>query len=106
MIVKIYQNANGREPLTDWFYSLNDRRTQSRILRRFKQLEYGQFGDHKALGSGLFELRFFFGAGYLVYFGKDGETLLLLLCGGDKDSQARDIERAKIYWQNYQESKK
>ncbi len=94
MTVKIYHDANGREPLTDWLDQL-DEPTQLRIAKRIRRLETGHFGDQKALSGGLFELRFFFGPGYRVYFGKDGGTIILLLCGGDKDSQTRDVERAK-----------
>jgi len=53
------------------------------------------------VGGGVFELRFFFGAGYRVYFGEDGDTIVVLLCGGDKKTQRRDIQRAKAYWQEY-----
>lgn len=58
-------------------------------------------GDFKPVGAGVNELRFFFGAGYRVYFGEDGDTLVVLLCGGDKSSQRSDIEQAQAYWQEY-----
>lgn len=54
------------------------------------------------MGGGVNELRFFFGSGYRVYFAEDGDTIVVLLCGGDKDSQRRDIQRAQAYWQEYQ----
>lgn len=54
------------------------------------------------MGGGVNELRFFFGAGYRVYFAEDGDTIVVLLCGGDKDSQPRDIQQAQAYWQEYQ----
>lgn len=98
----IYQNLSGREPFTDWLNSLRDPTTRRRILRRLRTLELGHYGDVKPLGNGINELRFFFGAGYRVYFGEDGDTLVILLCGGDKDSQSRDIQRANLYWQEYQ----
>ena len=62
----------------------------------------GNFGDYRALGSGVYELRVDWGPGYRVYFARSGRVVLLLLCGGDKTSQPRDIERAKAYLQNYQ----
>jgi len=75
-----------------------------RILKRLYRIESGNYGDCKNLGDGVNELRFFFGAGYRVYFGEDGDTIVILLCGGDKDSQRKDIEKAKVYWKEYQEN--
>lgn len=98
----VYQNAAGKEPFTDWLSGLRDPTTRRRILRRLHALESGHFGDVRSVGNGINELRFFFGAGYRVYFAEDGETLVILLCGGDKDSQARDIQRARLYWEEYQ----
>ena len=68
-------------------------------------MEDGNFGDHKGVGEGIFELRLFFGPGYRVYFAEDGDTIVLLLCGGDKSSQSRDIELAKQCWKDYKERK-
>lgn len=100
--LSIRQNAAGKEPFTDWLSSLRDPTTRRRILRRLHVLESGHFGDVRSVGNGINELRFFFGAGYRVYFAEDGETLVFLLCVGDKDSQARDIQRARLYWEEYQ----
>lgn len=100
--VIVYHDAAGREPFTDWLNSLRDPTTRRRILKRLLQLEQGHYGDFKPVGSGVNELRFFFGAGYRVYFGEDGNTLVVLLCGGDKSSQSRDIQQAQTYWQEYQ----
>lgn len=102
-IVKVYRAANGREPFSDWLDSLGDSRTVARLLRRVDRVEEGHYGDFSPVGDGVFELRFFFGAGYRVYFAEHGEVIVLLLCGGDKGSQSRDIERAKEYWRRYQE---
>lgn len=98
--VIVYHTA-GKEPFTDWLNSLRDPTTRRRILKRLLQLEQGHYGDFKPVGSGVNELRFFFGAGYRVYFAEDGETLVVLLCGGDKSSQRRDIQQAQDYWQEY-----
>ena len=101
-IVIVYRNTAGKEPFTDWLNSLRNPATRRRILKRLLRLEQGHYGDVKPVGTGVNELRFFFGAGYRVYFGEDGDTLVVLLCGGDKSSQRRDIQRAQAYWQEYQ----
>jgi len=61
----------------------------------------GNFGDCKSLGDGVFELRMTFGPGYRVYFGREGEQVIVLLCGGDKSTQDKDIGRAKAAWTDY-----
>jgi putative addiction module killer protein len=91
-----------KSPYWDWFRSL-DKKTQTRIFDRVKRLERGQFGDYKKIDHSFYELRFFFGPGYRVYFGDHRGTLILLLAGGDKASQARDIRTAKQYWKTFQE---
>ena len=101
--LEFYRTQNGREPFTEWFESIRDMKTQTRIRRQLTRLEVGNFGDCQSVGSGVFELRIHFGPGYRIYFGKISNTVLLLLCGGDKSSQPRDIERAKAYWQDYKE---
>jgi len=65
----------------------------------------GNFGDCKPVSAGVFEFRLHFGSGYRIYYGKDGSTIILLLCGGDKNTQNRDIKKAKQYWKDYQEQK-
>jgi putative addiction module killer protein len=102
--VKVYRSAKGREPFTNWLNSIRDARTIARILRRLDRVEAGSFGDFSPVGDGVYELRFFFGAGYRVYFAFVGATVVLLLCGGDKSGQAKDISRAKEYWRRYQET--
>jgi putative addiction module killer protein len=99
--VIVFANSAGKEPFTDWLNSLRDSTTRRRILKRLLRLEQGHFGDVKSVGDGVSELRFFFGAGYRVYYGEDGDTIIVLLCGGDKGSQNRDIQQAKAYWQEY-----
>lgn len=99
--VQIYRSSNGRHPFTEWLESIRDQRTRRQIRARLTQLEYGNLGDYKSVGGGVFELRLHFGGGYRIYFGQIGNTIVLLLCGGDKSSQTRDIERAKTYWLEY-----
>lgn len=97
-----YRDSAGKEPFTDWLNDLRDPPTRRRILKRLLRMEQGHYGDVKSVGEGVKELRFFFGPGYRIYFGEDGDTLVILLCGGDKDSQSRDVEQAQHYWQEYQ----
>jgi putative addiction module killer protein len=78
-----------------WFASLRDRTAKARIVTRVLYLGDGNFGDAKSVGEGVHELRLHFGPGYRVYFALRGERIILLLCGGDKGSQQRDIARAK-----------
>ena len=101
--IQIYRLPNGRRPFTEWLESIRDLRTRRQIRSRLTQLEYGNFGDYKSIGGGVFELRLHFGTGYRIYFGQVGDTIVLLLCGGDKSSQVRDIEQAKAYWVEYKE---
>lgn len=78
-----------------WFGSLRDRLTARRIQARIDRVEDGNLGDHKSLGEGVFELRIHHGPGYRVYFAQRGEAIVVLLAGGDKTTQARDIRIAQ-----------
>ena len=80
---------------TSWFDRLRDRQVQNRIDNRLRRLRRGNFGDVKAVGGGVSELRLHFGPGYRVYFVRRGESLVILLSGGDKDSQDVDIRSAQ-----------
>lgn len=102
--IQIYRASNGREPFTKWLESIRDLKTQTRIQARLDRLEIGNLGDCRSVGEGVFELRLQFGPGYRIYFGEVDQTIVLLLCGGDKSSQARDIEQAKVHWREYKES--
>ncbi len=102
--IELYTTQNGREPFTDWFESIRDRTIRNRIDRRIDRLENGNFGDCRPVGEGVFELRLHFGPGYRIYFGEVANTVILLLCAGDKSSQQNDIERAKTYWLEYKEA--
>ena len=103
--IEAYRRQNGREPFTEWLRTIRDTRAQSSIRSRLISVEHGNFGDHRSVGGGVFELRIHVGAGYRVYFGEIDRTIVLLLCGGDKASQTRDIQRAKTYWQEYKETR-
>jgi len=99
--IQLYQDANGNYPFDDWLDCLRDRTARVKIQARLARLSLGNFGDSKFIGDGVYELRINYGGGYRIYFGQVGSSIILLLCGGDKSSQARDIQTAKVYWRNY-----
>jgi putative addiction module killer protein len=103
--VREYQTADGSTPLTDWLDNLRDGAARARIVARLDRLKAGLLGDWKSAGEGVCELRVDHGPGYRVYYGQDGNTLITLLCGGDKRTQAKDIERAHAYWKDYKARK-
>lgn len=87
--------VNKTETFDIWLNGLRDERAKASIAGRIERLEFGNFGDVSPVGEGVRELRVHTGPGYRVYFKQTGTTIVLLLCGGDKSSQARDIKRAK-----------
>jgi putative addiction module killer protein len=103
--VKEYLTPAGVSPFRAWL-DLLDVAVRARIQARIVRFELGNLGDHKAVGGGVWEARFAFGAGYRLYFAKAGKAmiLILLLLGGSKASQAKDIPRARAYWHAYQEA--
>lgn len=98
--IDIYQTEAGKEPFLDWKESL-DSGTEARIDARVARLRNtGNFGDFKSLKDGIYELRLDFGPGYRIYYGVENKRkkIVLLLLGGSKKSQSKDIEKAKFYW--------
>lgn len=96
-----YQAADGEEPVTRWLQSIRDKQAQAKVRVRLKRLEAGIFGDCKSVGDGVLELREHLGAGYRIYFGRHGLSIVILLFGGSKKSQAEDIKTAKRYWADW-----
>lgn len=101
VIVRRYATADSRVPVDEWLFGLRDLVTRSRIAARIARLEEGLRGDWKSVGGGIYELRIDYGPGYRVYYGQEGDALILLLCGGAKRTQEKDIERAHAYWKDY-----
>ena len=99
--VFIHKTRSGQEPFVEWLEGL-DKTYQIRIRKRIARIKLGHFGDCKMIEAGLYELRFFFGAGYRVYYGMLGDCVVLLLCGGDKSRQSDDIKKAVSYWKEAQ----
>ena len=83
------------EVFTRWLNGLRDQRARIRVTARIRRLSLGNFGDVKPIGGGISEMRVDYGPGYRVYFVQRGETLVILLAGGDKSTQDRDIARAR-----------
>lgn len=99
--VRHYTTVDGIDLFGRWVEGLTDRQARARIQTRIARLALGNFGDCRALGGGVSELRVHWGPGYRVYFARAGTVIVLLLCGGDKATQQRDIEHAKAYLQDY-----
>ncbi len=104
LTIREFLTREGRNPFRNWLEEL-DASIRSRIQARVFRFEQGNLGDHKSVGGGVWEARLDFGPGYRIYFGKDGSTIILLLIGGDKSSQAKAIVSAQAYWKNYLEVK-
>lgn len=96
--VDIYETNDGKSPFKTWLRSLRDQRAKQAVRARIARVRLGNLGDSRPVGEGVIELRIHHGPGYRVYLGRDGEELVILLVGGDKSSQDRDISSAKAYW--------
>lgn len=102
--ILIYKTREGKEPFIAWLFSLRDKMIRHRIEVRIDRIRHGNYGDHKRF-HGIMELRLEFGKGYRVYCGEDGNKIIILLTGGDKAYQDKDIEEAVEYWRDYHEKK-
>ncbi|MCY4471118.1 MAG: type II toxin-antitoxin system RelE/ParE family toxin [Thiotrichales bacterium] len=100
MEIREYVDVDGRTPFARWFDRL-DARAAAKVATALVRMEQGNLSNVKGAGSGVFECRIDFGPGYRVYFGKDGDTLIVLLGGGTKRRQQRDIETARTLWREY-----
>lgn len=103
-IVKIAQLSNGKSPLIEWIESL-DKVTKSRVQSRLTRLLENNFGDHKKIDNEISELRLRFGSGYRIYYTETDNIVVLLITGGDKSTQSKDIQKAKEIlqeWRNIQ----
>jgi putative addiction module killer protein len=101
--VRQYVTPAGRRPYGEWLDTL-PLQAQARIAARVTRFESGNLGDHQEVGGGVWEARLHFGPGYRLYFGKHRQQILLLLLGGSKKDQPRDIRRARAYWRDYLEA--
>jgi putative addiction module killer protein len=103
--IREYLGPDGRNLFGDWFDRLNSEAAR-RVTTALYQLRLGNFSNVKGVGGGVFECRIDSGPGYRVYFGKDGERIVILLCGGTKQHQQDDIALAGECWQEYKQRKR
>jgi putative addiction module killer protein len=103
--IRYYVAADGRQPFAEWFADLEPV-TRATVARAIARMEQGNLSNVKPVGGGVLEYRIDFGPGYRVYFGRDGDTLVILLTGGSKKRQQRDIETAQVCWQDYKRRKR
>jgi putative addiction module killer protein len=96
-----YQTTEGKCPFEEWLDRLKDKTASVKIKARLARVSLGNLGNYQSVGEGVCELKIDYGAGYRVYFGQVGMTIIILLCGGDKSTQDRDIRTAKKYWKDY-----
>jgi putative addiction module killer protein len=103
--LRYYLTAGGESPFQGWFDDL-DAAAAAKVTVALARLEQGNTSNAKTVGEGVLEYRIDWGPGYRVYFGRDGETLVILLTGGTKQRQQRDIGRAKELWTDYKRRRK
>jgi|SRR6185369_1824371 len=103
--IRYYVTEDGKQPFADWF-ALLDPVARAKATRAITRMEQGNLSNVKSVGGGVLEYKINFGPGYRIYFGRDGETLVILLTGGTKNRQQRDIREAQSYWQDYKGSKR
>lgn len=98
--IEIYVEKNGQSPFIKWLEAL-DPPTRFRVKERLDRIALGNLGDYKQINKDVFELRLAFGAGYRIYFYQEGKKIILLLSGGNKSSQKKDIKKAIDYLNDY-----
>ncbi len=101
--IRHYLKSDGRDVYSEWRREIRDPRAAIAIDRRINRIELGNFGDHRFCRDGVWELRIDVGQGYRVCYAPAGVQVVLLLCGGDKRTQDKDIDRACEYWIDWQE---
>jgi putative addiction module killer protein len=103
--VEYYRSSDGKEPYGEWFAGIKDQKTQQKLDARLARMRGGNFGDSEPIGGGASENKIDHGPGYRIYYGIDGKKVIILK-GGDKSTQASDIELARKHWTEYKNRKK
>ena len=102
--IEVYSTENGKEPFNEWLASLKDKKIKTTLFMRIQRLRQGNFGDFKCF-DGIYELRIDYGPGFRIYCSKIENRLILLLGGGDKSTQDRDIKKCKLYLEDHKRKK-
>ena len=101
--IRFYRTLKGEEPFIQWIKTIKDRKAIAQIQNRLERVLLGNYGDYKAVGGGIYELRIHYGPGYRLYFSEYENVIVLILIGGIKGIQKRDILKTKEYWQDFKE---
>lgn len=104
LTVKVLELDDGTTPFEEWYRKLSDEKTRQIVQARLARVRAGNFGDWRSAGFGVFELRIDYGPGYRVYFGRSGTTLIILIAGGDKRTQAKEISFSVSIWKEYKDA--
>jgi putative addiction module killer protein len=104
--IDYYLTETGKKPFKEWLDSLKDITARQKVRIRLDRVRLGNLGKNRSVGEGVYELKIDYGPGYRVYYGFEKKTLILLLMGGDKPSQKKDIILAGKYWQDHKRRRK
>jgi putative addiction module killer protein len=99
--IRYYQMKTGKTPYLEFLRSLSEAKERMAVDARVYRAASGNFGDHSPVGGGLFEMRIHLGPGFRVYYGLDGDTVVVITSGGEKGTQRKDIQNAKAFWADY-----
>ncbi len=99
--IAYYLTESGGKPFKQWLDGLKDITARQKVRIRLDRIRLGNLGRNRSVGESVYELKIDYGPGYRVYYGLDKKTVILLLLGGDKSSQKKDITQARIYWDDY-----
>lgn len=99
--ISYYLTGSGGKPFKEWLDGLKDIVARQKIRIRLDRIRLGNLGKNRSVGEGVYELKIDYGPGYRVYYGLEKKTVVLLLLGGDKSSQKKDITQARTFWEDY-----
>jgi len=104
--IEYYLTEKGEKPFRNWLDGLKDITARNKIRIRLDRVRLGNLGNNRSVGEGVFELKVECGPGYRLYYAIEKKTIVILLLGGEKSSQSRDITLAKMFWQDHKRRKK